>query len=149
MNIMTNTQAIDILLVEDSSSDAELILEALCDSKLSSNFHWVDDGAKAIAFLRKQGNYQEAPRPALIVLDLNLPKKDGRQVLQEIKADPQISTIPIIILTTSDSQQDIINTYRLKANCYICKPMDWESFMSMVKLIEEFWLNLVRLPLYQ
>ncbi|NEO76759.1 response regulator [Moorena sp. SIO4G3] len=149
MNIMTNTQAIDILLVEDSSSDAELILEALCDSKLSSHFHWVDDGAKAIAFLRKQGKYQEAPRPALIVLDLNLPKKDGRQVLQEIKEDPKISTIPIIILTTSDSQQDIINTYRLKANCYICKPIDLESFMSMVKLIEEFWLNLVRLPSYQ
>ncbi|AOX00436.1 response regulator [Moorena producens PAL-8-15-08-1] len=149
MNIMTNTQPIDILLVEDSSSDAELILEALCDSKLSSHFHWVDDGAKAIAFLRKQGKYQEAPRPALIVLDLNLPKKDGRQVLQEIKEDPKISTIPIIILTTSDSQQDIINTYRLKANCYICKPIDLESFMSMVKLIEEFWLNLVRLPSYQ
>ncbi|AOY80971.1 response regulator [Moorena producens JHB] len=149
MNIMTNTQPIDILLVEDSSSDAELILEALCDSKLSSNFHWVDDGAKAIAFLRKQGKYQEAPRPALIVLDLNLPKKDGREVLQEIKEDPQISTIPIIILTTSDSQQDIINTYRLKANCYICKPMDLENFMSMVKRIEEFWLDLVRLPSYQ
>ncbi|NEO48338.1 MAG: response regulator [Moorea sp. SIO4A3] len=149
MNIMTNTQPIDILLVEDSSSDAELILEALCDSNLCSNFHWVDDGAKAIAFLRQQGKYQEAPRPALIFLDLNLPKKDGREVLQEIKQDPQISTIPIIILTTSQSEQDIINTYKLKANCYICKPIDWENFLSMVKRIEEFWLNLVRLPSYQ
>jgi CheY-like chemotaxis protein len=108
--------------------------------------HWVQDGVEALAFLHRQGKYSDAPRPDLILLDLNLPKKDGREVLAQIKADPNLKLIPVVILTTSAAERDILRTYELNANCYVTKPIDLEQFISVVKLIEEFWLALVKLP---
>lgn len=138
---------IEILLVEDSPSDADLTEEALSDGKVLNNLHWVEDGVEALAFLRRQGKHTNAPRPDLILLDLNLPKKDGREVLAEIKADPNLKRIPAIILTTSAAERDILRTYELNANCYVTKPIDLDQFISAVKLIEQFWLALVKLPL--
>jgi CheY-like chemotaxis protein len=137
---------VDILLVEDSQSDADLTEEALSDGRVINNLHWVADGVEALAFLRRQGKYADAPRPDLILLDLNLPKKDGREVLAQIKADPSLKRIPVIVLTTSAAERDILKTYELNANCYVTKPIDLEQFISAVKLIEEFWLALVKLP---
>lgn len=137
---------VEILLVEDSPSDADLTVEALSDGKVLNNLHWVEDGTQALAFLRRQGKYSNAPRPDLILLDLNLPKKDGREVLAEIKADPQFKLIPVIVLTTSAAERDILKTYELNGNCYITKPIDLEQFISVVKLIEMFWLAVVKLP---
>lgn len=138
---------IEILLVEDSPSDADLTEEALSDGKVLNNLHWVEDGVEALAFLRRQGKHANAPRPDLILLDLNLPKKDGREVLAEIKADPKLKRIPAIVLTTSAAERDILKTYELNANCYVTKPIDLDQFISAVKLIEQFWLALVKLPL--
>lgn len=138
---------IEILLVEDSPSDADLTEEALSDGKVLNNLHWVEDGVEALAFLRRQGKHANAPRPDLILLDLNLPKKDGREVLAEIKADPNLKRIPAIVLTTSAAERDILKTYELNANCYVTKPIDLDQFISAVKLIEQFWLALVKLPL--
>jgi CheY-like chemotaxis protein len=146
MNIHTPIKPVEILLVEDSPSDADLTEEALSDGKVLNNLHWVEDGVEAIAFLRRQGKYTNAPRPDLILLDLNLPKKDGRDVLAEIKADPSLKLIPVIVLTTSAAERDILKTYELNANCYITKPIDLEQFICVVKLIEQFWLALVKLP---
>jgi two-component system, chemotaxis family, response regulator Rcp1 len=137
---------VEILLVEDSPSDADLTEEALSDGKVLNNLHWVEDGVEALAFLRRQGKYSDAPRPDLILLDLNMPKKDGREVLAEIKADRSLKLIPVVILTTSAAERDILNTYELNANCYVTKPIDLEQFICVVKLIEEFWLALVKLP---
>lgn len=137
---------VDILLIEDSPSDADLTEEALSDGKVLNKLHWVEDGVEALAFLRRQGKYANAPRPDLILLDLNLPKKDGREVLAEIKADSTLKLIPVIVLTTSAAERDILETYELNANCYVTKPIDLEQFISVVKLIEEFWLALVKLP---
>ncbi len=146
MNINTPARPVEILLVEDSESDADLTEEAFTEGKVLSNLHWVEDGVEALAFLRRQGKYTNAPRPDLILLDLNLPKKDGREVLAEVKADKSLKLIPIIVLTTSAAERDIHKTYELNGNCYITKPIDLEQFICVVKRIEEFWLALVRLP---
>ncbi|HEY9796994.1 MAG TPA: response regulator [Leptolyngbyaceae cyanobacterium] len=146
MNIGTTIRPVEILLVEDSPSDADLTEEALSDGKVLNHLHWVEDGVEALAFLRRQGKYTKAPRPDLILLDLNLPKKDGREVLAQIKADPSLKRIPVVILSTSAAERDILKTYELNANCYVTKPIDLEQFISVVKLIEEFWLALVKLP---
>lgn len=137
---------IDILLVEDNPGDARLAKEALKDAKVRNNLHWVEDGVEAIAFLRREGKYTDAPRPDVILLDLNLPKKDGREVLAEVKEDGDLKRIPVVILTVSDAEEDIIKTYNLHANCYIRKPLDLDRFIEVVKSIEEFWLTIVRLP---
>lgn len=146
MNLNTSLRPVDILLVEDSPSDADLTEEALSDGKVLNKLHWVEDGVEALAFLRRQEKYVNAPRPDLILLDLNLPKKDGREVLAEIKVDPSLKLIPVVVLTTSAAERDILKTYELNANCYVTKPIDLEQFISVVKLIEEFWLALVKLP---
>ena len=146
MNPNTPMRPVEILLVEDSPSDADLTVEALSDGKVLNNLHWVEDGVEALAFLRRQGKYNNAPRPDLILLDLNLPKKDGREVLAQIKVDPQLKLIPVVVLTTSAADRDIFKTYELNANCYVTKPIDLDQFISVVKLIEMFWLAVVRLP---
>ena len=146
MNLNTSLRPVDILLVEDSPSDADLTEEALSDGKVVNKLHWVEDGVQALGFLRRQGKYANAPRPDLILLDLNLPKKDVREVLAEIKVDPSLKLIPVIVLTTSAAERDILKTYELNANCFVTKPIDLEQFISVVKLIEEFWLALVKLP---
>ena len=135
-----------ILLVEDNPGDAELAREALESSKFINELHVVDDGVKAMEFLNKSGSYVDVPRPDLILLDLNLPKKDGREVLEEIKTDPELKTIPVVILTTSKADEDILKTYELHANCYITKPLDLKQFFNVVKNIKEFWMSIVVLP---
>lgn len=137
---------IDILLVEDNPGDVRLTIEALKEGKVRNRLSVVPDGAEALAFLRQQGKHAHAPRPDMILLDLNLPKKDGRSVLAEIKEDEHLKRIPVVVLTTSSSEQDILKTYDLHANCYITKPVDLEQFIAVVKGIEEFWLTVVKLP---
>ncbi len=137
---------IDILLVEDNPGDARLAKEALKDSKLQNNLFIVGDGVEAMEFLRQQGKYAKVPRPDLILLDLNLPKKDGREVLEEIKTDRSLKLIPVVILTISQAEEDILRTYELHANCFITKPIDLDQFMKVVKSIEDFWLTIVKLP---
>lgn len=137
---------VEILLVEDNPGDADLAREALQDSKINNNLHVVEDGIEAMAFLRKTGKYENAPRPDLILLDLNLPRKDGREVLSEIKADDYFKRIPVVILTTSEAEEDILKSYNLHANCYITKPIDLSQFMKVVHSIENFWLSIVALP---
>jgi chemotaxis family two-component system response regulator Rcp1 len=139
-------KAVDILLVEDSRGDARLAMEALRDSKIRNTLHLVTDGVEAMDFLRCQGKYSGADRPDLILLDLNLPKKDGREVLAEIKSDESLRRIPVVILTVSKAEEDIIKSYNLHANCYITKPIDMEQFMKVVKSIEDFWFTIVKLP---
>lgn len=141
-----NAQPIEILLVEDSPGDARLTLEALSDAKIANNLHIVQDGAEAVDFLYRRAGYADAPRPDLILLDLNLPRKDGREVLAEIKSDPKLATIPVVVLTTSDAEQDIAHSYELHANCYITKPVDLNQFILVIKSIEDFWLTVVKLP---
>jgi CheY-like chemotaxis protein len=141
-----NGKPIEILLVEDNPGDVRLTREALKDSKLNNNLHVVNDGLEALAFLRKEGKYINAPRPDLILLDLNLPKKNGRDVLTEIKEDPDLKRIPVVILTTSSAEEDIIKSYNSHANCYITKPVDFEQFIKVVKKIEDFWFTIVKLP---
>jgi chemotaxis family two-component system response regulator Rcp1 len=137
---------IEVLLVEDNPGDVRLTKEALKDGKVCNNLHVVEDGVEAVAFLRQQGRYEEAPRPDLILLDLNLPRKDGRDVLAEIKTDRGLRRIPVVVLTTSKADEDILKAYDLHANCYITKPVDLDQFMSLVRSIEDFWLAMVRLP---
>ena len=137
---------IEILLVEDNPGDARLAVEALKDSEMPNNLHTVGDGEEAMAYLRREGRYADAPLPNLILLDLNLPKKDGREVLAEIKGDPELRHIPVVIMTISNSEEDIVNTYNLHANCYITKPIDLEDFMNVFKSLADFWLRVVRLP---
>ena len=137
---------INILLVEDNPGDRRLTVEALKEAKIGNEIHAVNDGAAAIAFLRRQGKYVDAPRPGLILLDLNLPKMDGREVLKEIKQDPSLKSIPVVILTTSEAEEDIIKTYDSHANCYITKPVDFEQFMKVVRSIQDFWVTIVQLP---
>jgi chemotaxis family two-component system response regulator Rcp1 len=136
---------IEILLVEDNPGDARLTQEALRDAKVRNNLHVVLDGVEALAFLRRQGKHAAVPRPDLILLDLNLPKKDGREVLEEIKHDDQLRHIPIVILTTSQAEKDIIESYRLRANAFVTKPVDLEQFLKVVQSIEHFWLEIVKL----
>jgi chemotaxis family two-component system response regulator Rcp1 len=137
---------VDILLVEDNAGDARLAKEGLKDSKVRNNLFWVEDGVEAMAFLRRQGKYSGMARPDLILLDLNLPKKDGKEVLTEIKADPELKRIPVVILTVSKSEEDILKSYNLHANCFITKPIDLNKFIEVVKSIEDFWLAIVKLP---
>jgi two-component system, chemotaxis family, response regulator Rcp1 len=137
---------IEILMVEDNPGDVRLTVEALKEGKVRNNFHTVEDGVEALAFLRRQGPYADAPRPDLVLLDLNLPKKTGREVLAEIKQDPELKRIPVVILTVSQAEQDILKSYNLHANCYITKPVDLDQFLAVVKSIENFWLSVVMLP---
>jgi len=137
---------IEILLVEDNPGDVRLTRESLRESKVRNNLHIATDGVAAIAFLRREGANAGAPRPDLILLDLNLPKKDGREVLAEIKGDPELKTIPVVVLTTSSAEQDVLRSYELQASSYITKPVDLEQFMLVVRSIEDFWLTIVTLP---
>jgi two-component system, chemotaxis family, response regulator Rcp1 len=137
---------IEILMVEDNPGDVRLTVEALKEGKVRNNFHTVEDGVEALAFLRRQEPYTDAPRPDLILLDLNLPKKNGREVLAEIKQDPELKRIPVVILTVSQAEQDVLKSYNLHANCYITKPVDLDQFLAVVKSIENFWLSVVMLP---
>jgi two-component system, chemotaxis family, response regulator Rcp1 len=146
MSNRSNVRPIEILLIEDSPSDADLAREALGQGKILNNLHFVEDGVAAIDFLRRRSTYISAPRPDLILLDLNLPKKSGVEVLEEIKTDPDLKLIPVVILTTSAAQEDILKSYSLHANCYITKPVDFVQFNRVVRLIEEFWLAVVKLP---
>ncbi len=139
-------QPIEILLVEDNPGDVRLTQEAFREGKVSNNLNVATDGVEALAFLYREEPYTHAPRPDVILLDLNLPKKDGREVLAEIKKDENLRRIPVVILTTSQAEQDIIKTYNLHANCYITKPVDLERFITVVKSVESFWLSVVKLP---
>lgn len=139
-------KVLNLLLVEDSRSDALLITETLSESKLINRLYHVRDGVEATEFLHQRGPYMESPRPDLILLDLNLPRKNGRELLTEIKQDESLRTIPVVILTTSDDEIDILRSYQLNANCYLTKPVDLISFVDVVKSIEYFWLALVQLP---
>jgi len=143
---MENFKIINILLVEDNPGDARLAKEALKEGKVKNQLHIVTDGVEATDFLFKRNDYKDAPRPDLIILDLNLPKKDGREVLAEIKADENLKRIPVVILTISKAEEDILKTYNLHANCYITKPLDLNKFFEVVKSIEDFWLTIVKLP---
>jgi CheY-like chemotaxis protein len=137
---------VEILLVEDNPGDVRLTQEALRESKLHNNLSVARDGVEALAFLRREGPYATAPRPDLILLDLNLPRKDGREVLAEIKSDPHLRAIPVVVLTTSQAEQDIAQSYNLHANCYVTKPVDLEQFITVVQSIEGFWFSIVTLP---
>ena len=137
---------VEILLVEDNPGDVRLIQEAIKENKMLNNLSIVWDGVEAMAFLRREDGYADAVRPDLILLDLNLPRKDGREVLAEIKQDPDLKRIPVIVLTTSAAEQDIVRSYNLQANCYITKPVDLDQFIVIVKTIEDFWLTIVKLP---
>jgi CheY-like chemotaxis protein len=148
MNVFRRAGAlpIEVLLVEDSAGDVRLTREAFKDAKVHINLHVAVDGIDAMAFLKREGQHAEASRPDLILLDLNLPKKDGREVLKEIKESPTLRIIPVVILTTSGSEEDILRTYQLHANSYISKPVDLEGFLKVVKSIDSFWLSVVKLP---
>ena len=146
MNQTQLTRPIEILLVEDNPGDVELTREAIENSKLLNKMRVVEDGEAALAFLRREGSYADAPRPDLILLDLNLPKLDGRELLAEIKADENLRRIPVVVLTTSRAEEDVLKSYNLHANCYITKPIGFNEFAKVVKAIKEFWLNIVLLP---
>jgi len=137
---------IEILLVEDNPGDVRLTMEALKEGKVVNNLHVVEDGVEAMAFLRQEGRYASKPRPSIVILDLNLPRKDGRETLAEIKADEGLKRIPVVVLTTSRAEEDIIKTYNLHANCFITKPVDLEKFIEIVQSIEDFWFTIVQLP---
>lgn len=138
--------AIDILLVEDSAADVRLTREALRDTKLINRLTVASDGVQALAMLRKQGQYADLPRPDLILLDLNLPKKNGRAVLQEIKQEPDLKRIPVVVVTSSTAEEDVVRSYDLHANCYVTKPLELGNFVDVVKAIEGFWVGIVKLP---
>lgn len=137
---------IHILMVEDNPDDVDLTKEALLDAKVTFELHVVEDGVAAMEFLRREGSYREAPRPDLILLDLNLPKKDGREVLVEIKTDEDLRRIPVVVLTTSAAEEDVLGAYSSHVNCYITKPADFDQFIKVVKSIEDFWFTIVKLP---
>jgi two-component system response regulator len=146
VNITDAIMPIEVLLVEDNPGDAELTRIALEDSKISVNLNVVEDGVEAMAFLRKQDKYSNVPHPDIVLLDLNLPRKDGREVLAEIKTDDNLKRIPVVVLTTSQAEEDIIKAYNLSANCYITKPVDFDQFVRIVQSIENFWFAIVKLP---
>ena len=137
---------VEILLVEDNPGDVRLTMEAIREGKVRNNLHVAEDGLEAMEFLRRQGKFQGAPKPDIILLDLNLPKMDGREVLAQIKSDPKFKRIPVVILTTSRDEADVLKTYNLHANCYITKPVDLDQFITVVKSVEDFWLTIVKLP---
>ncbi|BAY96783.1 two-component response regulator [Tolypothrix tenuis PCC 7101] len=146
MNNLSAVMPIEVLLVEDNPGDALLTRIALEDSKISVNLSVVEDGVEAMAFLRKQDRYAHVPHPDIVLLDLNLPKKDGREVLAEIKGDEHLRRIPVVVLTTSQAEEDIVKAYNLAANCYITKPVDFDQFVRIVRSIENFWFAVVKLP---
>jgi two-component system, chemotaxis family, response regulator Rcp1 len=146
MDNAVGSRPIEILLVEDNRGDVRLAVEALRDAKVANTLRVVEDGVEALAFLRREGRHAGVPRPDLILLDLNLPRKDGREVLAEIKQDADLKRIPVVILTSSAAEQDVLQAYNLHANCYITKPVDLDQFMKVVKSIEDFWLVVVKLP---
>lgn len=146
MEISVKGTPIQILLVEDSPEDIELTIEAMESNKLKTSMHVVTDGVEALKFLRKLKGYEGVPTPDLIMLDLNLPKKDGREVLAEIKMDDELKHIPVVVLTTSKAESDIMACYSHYANCYVTKPVDFESFLEIARIIEDFWFTIVRLP---
>jgi chemotaxis family two-component system response regulator Rcp1 len=146
MEIKKNVKPVEILLVEDNPGDIRLTIEALKESKIINNLNVVYDGTEAMEFLTKQGKHKDKPRPDLILLDLNLPKKDGREVLAEIKANDNLKRIPVVILTTSEADEDILKTYQLHANCYITKPVNIDQFIKVVKSVGDFWFSIVKLP---
>lgn len=146
MPVEAQLKPIEMLLVEDSPADVLITREALSQAKVRNNMHVAEDGVEALAFLRRMGPYARAARPDLIVLDLNLPRKNGREVLAEIKSDPDLARIPVVVLTTSKADEDIIRAYNLHANCYVVKPLDFASFVDVVRSIEHFWLSIVTLP---
>ena len=137
---------IDVLLVEDDPGDTLMIKEAFEDNKVQNNLVCVQDGVEAMQYLRREGQYADAARPDLVLLDLNLPRKDGREVLQEIKDDPELRTIPVVVLTTSEAEEDILRSYELHANAYVTKPVDFDRFIAVVRQIDEFFVEVVRLP---
>jgi CheY-like chemotaxis protein len=143
---MGRVETVEILLVEDNPGDVRLTREAFKDAKLHNNLSVVQDGVEAMAFLRREGQYSAAPRPDLVLLDLNLPKKDGREVLEEIKYDDDLKRIPVVVLTTSSAEKDVLESYNLHANCYITKPVDLAQFLAIVKSIQSFWFSIVKLP---
>lgn len=146
MSSNSNGSLVEILLVEDNPGDVRLTQEAMKEGKMRNRLSVAVDGVEAMAFLRQEGKYADAPRPDVILLDLNLPKKDGRTVLAEIKADPDLKRIPVVILTSSKADEDILNSYDSHANCYITKPSDLEQFIDVVKSVEGFWFQIVKLP---
>lgn len=137
---------VEILLVEDNPGDVRLTMEALKEAKLINRLNVVADGVEALEYLHGQGRFAQAPRPDLVLLDLNLPRKDGREVLEEMKNDPSLRTIPVVVLTTSRAEEDVLRAYNLHANCYIAKPVDFTQFLHVIKSIESFWLEIVKLP---
>ena len=144
--MVEENRPVEILLVEDNPGDERLTREALKEGKVYSNLYWIKDGVEAMDFLYRRGKHAEAPRPDIILLDLNLPKKDGREVLEEIKTDDDLKRIPVVVLTTSKAEEDVLRTYNLHANCYVTKPVDLEKFIVVVKSIDRFWLTVVTLP---
>ena len=143
---MPNTEPIKILMVEDNPGDARLAEEALKDSKINNSLYHVEDGVEAMRFLRRQAEYADAPQPDLVLLDLNLPRKDGREVLAEIKEDPKLKLVPVVVMTTSEAERDLVKSYDLHANAYVVKPIDLERFIEVVQSIEVFWFTIVKLP---
>jgi two-component system, chemotaxis family, response regulator Rcp1 len=146
MNTMLATRPVEILLVEDNPGDVRLTREALQEAKVRNNLHVAPDGEAALRYLRREGEFRDAVRPDLILLDLNLPGRDGREVLEAIKAVPSLRSIPVVILTSSQAEQDICRAYQLHANCYVTKPVDLDQFITVVKSIENFWFTIVKLP---
>ena len=144
--MVDDNRPVEILLVEDNPGDYRLTKEALKEGKVYNNLYWVKDGVEAIEFLKQRGSHASAPRPDIILLDLNLPKKDGREVLHDIKNDDKLKRIPVVILTTSKAEEDVLKSYNLHANCYVTKPVDLEQFIRVVKSIDTFWLTVVTLP---
>lgn len=141
-----DVKVIDVLLVEDDPGDVLMTREAFADHKLRNVLHVVDNGADAMAFLRKEGSHADAPTPDLVLLDLNLPRMDGREVLAAIKGDPELMTIPVVVLTTSEAEEDVLRSYQLHANAYVTKPVDFERFLEVVRQIDEFFVTVVKLP---
>jgi CheY-like chemotaxis protein len=146
MSTPEEIKVIDVLLVEDDAGDVLLIEEAFADNKVRNRLHHVSDGVDALAFLRREGEYADAPQPDLVLLDLNLPRKDGREVLAEIKADDQLRHIPVVVLTTSKAEEDVLRSYKLHANAYVSKPVDFDRFIEVVRQIDEFFVTVVKLP---
>lgn len=143
---IADARPVEILLIEDSPADVRLTIEALRDAKVRNNLHVARDGAEALQFLRQEGQFAQATRPDLILLDLNLPKLSGREVLERVKQDASLRRIPIVVITTSQAEEDIVRSYDLHANCYISKPVDLDQFIRVVRSIEDFWLTIVKLP---
>ena len=144
--MMENLAVVDVLLVEDDPGDVVLIKEAFEYNKVHNTLHIVSDGVEALEFLHRRGRYEEAPRPDLVLLDLNLPRKDGREVLEEVKADRDLRTIPVVVLTTSEAEEDILRSYDLHANAYVTKPVDFDRFIEVVRQIDDFFVTVVKLP---